>query len=66
MARRAVRRKKRSRPASPSSPQRYNPVVKMWLMDTGCGHDLITNSDAQQMKDFIRKASTAVNFNTAK
>eukprot|EP00974_Lingulodinium_polyedra_P008368 797644-Lingulodinium_polyedra.AAC.1 len=37
----------------------------MWLMDTGCGHDLITSSDAQKMKDFIRKATTSVNFNTA-
>eukprot|EP00974_Lingulodinium_polyedra_P073622 7127530-Lingulodinium_polyedra.AAC.1 len=34
-------------------------------MDMGCGHDLITSSDAQKMQDFIRKASTAVNFNTA-
>eukprot|EP00974_Lingulodinium_polyedra_P091557 8874630-Lingulodinium_polyedra.AAC.1 len=35
------------------------PIVKMWLMDTGCGHDLITKSDAQRMKQFIRRASTA-------
>eukprot|EP00974_Lingulodinium_polyedra_P095124 9218717-Lingulodinium_polyedra.AAC.1 len=37
----------------------------MWLMDTGCGHDLITRSDANKMNEFIRKASTSVNFNTA-
>eukprot|EP00974_Lingulodinium_polyedra_P054998 5290544-Lingulodinium_polyedra.AAC.1 len=34
-------------------------------MDTGCGHDFITRSDAMKMKEFIRKASTSVNFNTA-
>eukprot|EP00974_Lingulodinium_polyedra_P096382 9343424-Lingulodinium_polyedra.AAC.1 len=37
----------------------------MWLIDSGCGHDLITKSDAQKLKRFIRRASEAVNFRTA-
>eukprot|EP00974_Lingulodinium_polyedra_P006260 593440-Lingulodinium_polyedra.AAC.1 len=40
-------------------------TVKMWLIDSGCGHDLITKSDAQKLKRFIRRASGAVNFRTA-
>eukprot|EP00974_Lingulodinium_polyedra_P109463 10591003-Lingulodinium_polyedra.AAC.1 len=57
------RRKKGYVPATPSATR--NPVVKTWPMDTGCGHDLITRSDAMKMKEFIRRASTSVNFNTA-
>eukprot|EP00974_Lingulodinium_polyedra_P105168 10182887-Lingulodinium_polyedra.AAC.1 len=37
----------------------------MWLIDTGCGHDLVTKADAQKMKKFIRKASPPMSFNTA-
>eukprot|EP00974_Lingulodinium_polyedra_P118893 11169048-Lingulodinium_polyedra.AAC.1 len=59
----ADRRKKGSRPASLSAPR--NPVVKMWLMDTGCGHDLITRADVLKMKEFAGKVSTSVKFNTA-
>eukprot|EP00974_Lingulodinium_polyedra_P114084 11045767-Lingulodinium_polyedra.AAC.1 len=33
-------------------------------MDTGCGHDLTTRSDAQKMQEFISKASFSVSFNT--
>eukprot|EP00974_Lingulodinium_polyedra_P053493 5138948-Lingulodinium_polyedra.AAC.1 len=30
--------------ASPGTPAS---IIKMWLIGTGCGHDLITKSDAQ-------------------
>eukprot|EP00974_Lingulodinium_polyedra_P012649 1224980-Lingulodinium_polyedra.AAC.1 len=37
----------------------------MRLIDTGCGRDLATKADAQKLKRFIRRASSAVNFKTA-
>eukprot|EP00974_Lingulodinium_polyedra_P094223 9130304-Lingulodinium_polyedra.AAC.1 len=37
----------------------------MWIIDSGCGRDLITESDAQQLKRFIRRASGADHFRTA-
>eukprot|EP00974_Lingulodinium_polyedra_P130201 11212947-Lingulodinium_polyedra.AAC.1 len=52
----AETRKKGSRPASFSAPK--NPVVKVWLVDTGCGHDLVTRTDALKM-EFTRKVSSS-------
>ena len=28
--------------------------IDMWLIDTGCGHDLVTRSDTTKMKSFLR------------
>ena len=42
-----------------------NPVVKLWLIDTGCGHDLVSRRHALQMKKFIQRASKPINFQTA-
>eukprot|EP00974_Lingulodinium_polyedra_P083503 8083739-Lingulodinium_polyedra.AAC.1 len=48
--------------ASPGTPAL---ILKMWLIDTGCGHDLVTKGDAQKMKRFIKRASQPMSFNTA-
>ena len=42
-----------------------NPVVKLWLIDTGCGHDLVSRRHALQMKKFIQRASKPITFQTA-
>eukprot|EP00974_Lingulodinium_polyedra_P006148 581402-Lingulodinium_polyedra.AAC.1 len=39
--------------------------VRLWLIDAGCGHDLVTKSEAQKMKEFVRRASVPMSFNTA-
>eukprot|EP00969_Alexandrium_andersonii_P013989 609935-Alexandrium_andersonii.AAC.1 len=37
----------------------------MWLIDTGCGHDLVTKANAQILKRWIRKAEKPIEFATA-
>eukprot|EP00969_Alexandrium_andersonii_P123866 5474012-Alexandrium_andersonii.AAC.1 len=37
----------------------------MWLIDTGCGHDLVTKPHARMLKRWIRKAEKPIAFATA-
>ena len=53
---------KRMRAASPGKPC---PMVRMWLIDTGCGHDLVSHADTVAMKRFIEKAAQPLTFHTA-
>jgi len=40
-------------------------VIKLWLMDTGCGHDLVSERDLKQHSHKCRLADKPITFNTA-
>ena len=40
-------------------------VVDMWLMDTGCGHDLVSRHEIRAVKHLIRRAGRAIVLHTA-
>ena len=40
-------------------------VVKEWLIDTGCGNDLLSKRDVASVKEYVRKAKRPVVFHTA-
>ncbi|MFM7984496.1 MAG: hypothetical protein ACKPKO_34740, partial [Candidatus Fonsibacter sp.] len=39
-------------------------VVKDWIVDTGCGNDLLSKRDVASVKDYVRKAKRPVVFRT--
>ena len=39
--------------------------VQMWLIDTGCGHDLVARKELKALKRLIRQANIPLNFSTA-
>ncbi|MFM7985455.1 MAG: hypothetical protein ACKPKO_39685, partial [Candidatus Fonsibacter sp.] len=39
--------------------------VREWLIDTGCGHDLLSKHEVAPYKEFVQKAKSPVVFNTA-
>ena len=40
-------------------------LVKMWLVDTGCGYDLVSKREVALMKRFVEKARRTIIFHTA-
>ena len=40
-------------------------LVKMWLVDTGCGYDLVSMREVALMKRFVEKARHTITFRTA-
>ena len=40
-------------------------MVKMWLVDTGCGYDLVSKREVALMKRFVNKAKHTFTFHTA-
>eukprot|EP00975_Prorocentrum_lima_P051756 10840085-Prorocentrum_lima.AAC.1 len=46
-------------------PAKQQHAVKMWLIDTGCGHDLVTKPHALMLKRWIRQAEKPIAFATA-
>ena len=40
-------------------------LVKMWLVDTGCGYDLVSKREVALMKRFEEKAGRTITFHTA-
>ena len=38
-----------------AAPCESPPIVQMWLIDTGCGNDLVSRKEAAALKDFVRK-----------
>ena len=42
-----------------------NHVIKLWLMDTGCGHDLVSKKELATAKHLIRSATMPLLFTTA-
>ncbi|MFM7978722.1 MAG: hypothetical protein ACKPKO_05350, partial [Candidatus Fonsibacter sp.] len=39
--------------------------IKEWLIDTGCGNDILSKRDVVSVKDYIKKAKRPVVFHTA-
>eukprot|EP00969_Alexandrium_andersonii_P135204 5980880-Alexandrium_andersonii.AAC.1 len=37
----------------------------MWLIDTGCGHDLVAKAHAMMLKKWVRQAERPIAFATA-
>ena len=37
----------------------------MWLIDTGCGHDLVGSQEIRQVKNLVRTAGKALILHTA-
>ena len=46
-------------------PKRSKFQVKMWLIDSGCGHDLVSRAEIAGVKHLVRRASKPLVFNTA-
>ena len=44
---------------------KHQEVVKLWLVDTGCGFDLVSRDHARALKRWIKRASKPVQFATA-
>ena len=40
-------------------------LVKMWLVDTGCGYDLVSKREVALMTRFVEKAKHTSTFHTA-
>ena len=40
-------------------------MVKMWLVDTGCGYDLVSKRETAMIKRFVSKAKVPITFHTA-
>ena len=40
-------------------------MVKRWIMDSGCGHDLIARALVEDFPECIKTAKKALTFNTA-
>ena len=51
--------------ASPTKSRKPTCPVKIWLIDTGCGHDLSCRDELRELKKLIRPASRPINFHTA-
>ena len=41
-------------------------MVKMWLVDTGCGYDLVSKRETGMIKRFVRKAKVPITFSHGK
>ena len=48
-----------------AAPVKHQEVVKLWLVDTGCGFDLVSREHARALKRWIKRASKPVQFATA-
>ena len=40
-------------------------VIQLWLIDTGCGHDLVSRRELTAVKDMMRKAQQTIILHTA-
>ena len=60
-----LRRQKGNVDSAPSPKQRPIGSIRMWLMDTGCGHDLVSKKEIQDIERFVHKAQEPIIFNTA-
>ena len=40
-------------------------MVKMWLVDTGCGYDIVSQRETALIKRFVSKAKVPITFHTA-
>ena len=40
-------------------------MVKMWLVDTGCGYDIVAKRETALIKRFVSKAKVPITFRTA-
>ena len=40
-------------------------MVKMWLVDTGCGYDIVSKREVALTKRFVNKAKLTITFHTA-
>ena len=40
-------------------------LVKLWLQDTGCGHDLVAKNEVSVLRDLFRKEDEDIIFSTA-
>ena len=55
---------------SPSDPARdvkrtRDTTVEMWLIDTGCGHDLVTQEEMRASKHLMKTVVKPLTFHTA-
>ena len=48
-----------------AAPVKHQEVVKLWLVDTGCGHDLVSREHARALKRGVKRASKPIQFATA-
>ena len=39
--------------------------IEVWLIDTGCGHDLVGRKEVESLKAMFRKAGIPIMFQTA-
>ena len=40
-------------------------TITLWLVDTGCGHDLVSKADVYAVKRFLKAAPEVITFQTA-
>jgi len=40
-------------------------VVKLWLQDTGCAHDLVWRQEVRHLAHLIKKSDNPIKFTTA-
>ena len=59
------RRKQGDPDFTPSAPAKREASVGLWLVDTGCGHNLISRQDVKFLKRFVRRAAHPITFITA-
>eukprot|EP00969_Alexandrium_andersonii_P137164 6067181-Alexandrium_andersonii.AAC.1 len=51
---------KEQRATGAAVPARQQHAVQMWLIDTGCGHDLVAKPHALMLERWIRKAGKPI------
>lgn len=56
-----------SDPAHRAAPAKEHPNadIRMWLVDTGCGYDLVSKAEVAKVKELVRKAAKAIVLHTA-
>ena len=60
-------RERGSLPEERAAPANRHPeqVIQLWLIDTGCGHDLVSRRELAAVKDMVRKAQQTIILHTA-
>ena len=54
-------------PSERAAPANHVPehTIHLWLIDTGCGHDLVSRKEIAAVKDMVRKAQHTIILHTA-
>ena len=64
---REIARERGSSPSERAAPAKRLPdqAIQLWLIDTGCGHDLVSRKEISAIKQMVRTAGKTIVLHTA-